>query len=81
MQMRKIADGLKKQRASDESAGDEAAVQSSRDIQMRLAQELRKGPFVMDSLIASILELGILQESIPRKPAPGLRKSTCSARP
>jgi hypothetical protein len=62
MQMRKVADGLKKERERDGSAGDEAAVQSSRDIQMRMAQELRKGPFVMDSLIAAVLELGILQE-------------------
>lgn len=62
LQMRNVADGLKKQRASDESAGDDAAVQSSRDIQMRMAGELQEGGFIVDSLVAMALEKGVLRE-------------------
>jgi hypothetical protein len=62
IQMRNVMDGLKKQRASDESAGNDAAVQSSRDIQMQMARELTKGPFILDSLVATVLEKGVLKE-------------------
>jgi hypothetical protein len=62
IQMRNVADGLKKQRESDGLAGDDAAVQASRDIQLQLAGQLRQGGFLVDSLVAVVLEKNVLKE-------------------
>jgi tetratricopeptide (TPR) repeat protein len=62
IQMRNVADGLKKQRESDGLAGDDAAVQASRDIQLQLAGQLRQGGFLVDSLVANVLERNVLKE-------------------
>lgn len=62
IQLRNLADGLKKQRESDGAAGDDAAVQSSRDIQLQLAGQLPQGGFMVDSLVAMVIEKGVLME-------------------
>lgn len=62
IQMRNVADGMKKQRAIDQSAGNDAAVQSSRDIQLEMAAQLLQGCFLVDSLVAMVLEKGVLKE-------------------
>jgi hypothetical protein len=62
LEMAKLAKELKKQRESDGLAGNDAAVQSSRDLQLQLAGQLRQGSFMGDSMVASALERGALKE-------------------
>jgi tetratricopeptide (TPR) repeat protein len=62
IQMRKLVDGLQKQRESAGLAGDDAAVQTSRDIQLQLAGQLSQGGFLVDSLVAFVLENKVLKE-------------------
>ena len=54
MEMRKVADGLSKLRERDQSAGDESAVQASRDIQLEMARQLREGSFIVDTIVAMV---------------------------
>jgi hypothetical protein len=61
-EMAKLGKELKKQRESDGLAGNDAAVQSSRDLQLQLAGQLRQGGFMVDSMVASALEKGALKE-------------------
>ena len=62
LEMAKLGKELKKQRESDGLAGNDAAVQSSRDLQLQLAGQLRQGGFMGDSMVASALEAGALKE-------------------
>ncbi len=62
IQMRNLVDGMKKQRESAGLAGDDAAVQSSRDIQLQLAGQVQQGGFLVDSLVAMVLEKKVLKE-------------------
>ncbi|MES2922844.1 MAG: hypothetical protein V4819_14920 [Verrucomicrobiota bacterium] len=62
IQMRNLVDGMKKQREIAGLAGDDAAVQSSRDLQLQLAGEVQQGGFMVDSLVASVLESKVLKE-------------------
>ncbi len=60
--MAELAKSLKKQRESDVLAGNDAAVQSSRALQLQLAGQRRQGGFVRDSMLASAVEKGALKE-------------------
>lgn len=62
MQVRHLADGLKVQRESDGLAGDNAAVQSSRDLQLQLAGNIPQSGFLVDSLVAMVIEERVLKE-------------------
>lgn len=62
LEMLNVADGLKKLRTNHQSAGDDEAVQSSRDIQLQMAREAQDGGFLVDSLIAISLEKRVLKE-------------------
>lgn len=62
IQLRGVADGLKKQRESAAAAGDDVAVQSSRDLQLQLAGQLPQGGFLVDLLVGMVLENKVLKE-------------------
>ena len=62
IQLRGVADGLGKQRENAAAAGDEAAVQSSRDLQLQLAGQLPQGGFLVDSQVGLVLENRVLKE-------------------
>lgn len=62
LEMRAVADGLKKMRENHQSAGDDEAVQSSRDIQLQMAREAQNGGFLVDSLIAISIEKRVFKE-------------------
>jgi hypothetical protein len=61
-EMAQLGKSLKKQRESDVLAGNNAAIQSSLDLQLQLASQLRQGGFMVDSMVASALEKGALKE-------------------
>jgi hypothetical protein len=62
IQIRELADGLKNHRESDRAAGDDAAVQSSLDLQLQLARQLPHGGFMVDAVVGMVLEKRVLQE-------------------
>lgn len=62
LEFRNLADHLQAQRKSDASAGNLEAVQASRDIQMEIASRLQDGGFVVDQLVAMVVEKGVLKE-------------------
>lgn len=62
MEMPKVADGLKKQRVIDASAGNEDVARFSREIQLEMARQLQEGHFVLDSLVGMNLEKKALKE-------------------
>lgn len=62
IEMPDLADGLMKQRASDQSAGDDAAVLFSREIQVRLASQLQQGGSLIDTLVGMVVEKGAIKE-------------------
>lgn len=59
---RNLADQLRELRKSDAAAGNDAAVQSSRDLQINMAREIQNGGFIVDSLVAMAVEKGVLRE-------------------
>jgi hypothetical protein len=60
-EMLDVSKSLKKQRESAGLAGDDAAVQTSRDLQLQLAAQVRQGGFMIDSMVASAVEAGALK--------------------
>lgn len=63
IQMRNVADGLKKERATATAAGDEAGVIASQEIQLEIANQVRQGKFLIDTLVATNLEKKVLIET------------------
>lgn len=62
MQMLGVADGLKKLRENSRSAGDDATVQASMDIQFEMARQIGRGGFLVDELVAMGVEKRALEE-------------------
>lgn len=57
MQMPNVANGLKKLPVRDQ-----AAVQASRDIQLEMARQVENGGFVVDQMVAALLESRVFKE-------------------
>ncbi|GAA5130004.1 hypothetical protein JIN84_04090 [Luteolibacter yonseiensis] len=60
IQLRHVADALKKQRAAH--VGNEEALQHFRSLQLGMADQIRSGGFPVDSLVAMSVEKGVLKE-------------------
>lgn len=60
--LRQLTDHLRDLRKSDAAAGNAEAVQSSRDLQIAMAREIQNGGFIVDSMVAMVVEKRALRE-------------------